>query len=81
MYNINSMSQDEITEAINSSDFLLYGNYRKEKKKLLNLFKGDYDLLGILTSCYGNRVLKIRIWNTNPKSDDDDIYWIYSLEY
>ena len=78
------LSDDEIFQIINGTGFRLYGNYKKEEKsKLINLFKDtNTDLLGItVNKCTGNRVLSIRFWNSDCKTNSDTAYRIFYYEY
>ena len=80
-YDLFNMSDDEITKAIDDTDFLLYGNFKKEeKKKLMPILEGNDVEMRLETSQWGNRVLRLRIWNPCLK-DNDTLYRNYEYEY
>lgn len=73
-YDLWNMSDEEIEAAIDSTDFILYGNFRKEeKKKILPILEGNDTEISVYTNEWGNRALKIRIWNPQLKDPKNDI--------
>ena len=63
------MSDEEIRETIVKTGFNLYGNFRKEeKRKIINAFSdkcNDDYTIALSTNEWGNRELKITIFNPN----------------
>lgn len=82
-YNLWNMSDDEIEKAIDETDFLLYGNFRKEeKKKLAHILEGNDTEISVYTNEWGNRALKIRIWNPKIKDPENDtLFRDYEYSY
>lgn len=74
------MPDDEIAEQIRKTGFGLYGNFSVEKRKLVKLFGGDADILGVEDKESSNK-LTIRIWNPKARSESDVMYRIFEYRY
>ena len=81
-YDLFNMSDEDIEKAIDATGFNLYGNFRKEeKRKLAPILEGNDTEVRLETSQWGNRVLRIRIWNPKITKNNDTLYRNYEYEY